>query len=1267
MSLQNLNDKQQLIQDDEQMQKEEQNQQFNQKIVNIDQGREGIDYENIYNPKIEEGNQEQAEIEINLEEEQDDKQYPFMCLSEVVKMTRNIKKNKKIVFDVTDTIYKVIKNQGSVTMGWTTITSPPQNREEWNICWYDTYISEEVLRRMLPYQKINHFPGSHNLGKKNYLAANLTRMRKVLENEYSFFPKTWTLPLQFEDFKRYNENIKTKKPYYIVKPESSCQGRGIYLTKKVENFSYNDHCVIQEYIKNPFLIDGLKFDFRIYVLIKNINPLKIFMYPEGLARFATVKYQKPNKKNCQNFTMHLTNYAVNKKNPNFIFNENDQNDDVGHKRSFSSVLKQLHNMGKDIPKLYMEIRQLIVKTVISVQPQLSHIYRSSQPKEYQNEMCFEVLGFDVMIDKELKPWLLEVNHSASFHCDSPLDFSIKKNVILDTLNILNVSSKEKKKYLDIKSQAQFAYRKKDQKASAETENNKVDQEKIIKYENKHKGAFIRIYPAEDDPADYDKLLKTASNLWNETVSPKKVNPAVAAQNNHNSQSSSSTQKNGDPKNTKSTPFKKPVSQDSHSVLNSTQVSQAKSEQKTKAPNSTKKNLSQVFDDQRDKTQESFLNFLPNLSNKGTENQNTGGTTLRQKQGATFLENNPISIIPSLSQVYLRNDANKQVESQMIMNNFDDENCQLSNEKDQQEDILSNIVGKKRSMTQIESHAKMTQDSSKQYLIHNQSFQYPLTQQHSSNKLNQSPHLQDQYKASVLGNIVGKGLIYQDNPNLVQIPQQQNQINQNNNNLNPTVQYSRNNHFNQKNLDNFNEDAIQLKHSKFNNFNLDQIQNSALQYNPFLAMQQPQSLENQRKLNIVNLGMSSPEQIINESWYSQTQKPAYLRNSTRKPYKAQLKPLSQDLQNMMQRENRSNNGNKLSNIANDSVIQAGTQPKYLGGRKNNIAANIIQKYPHYSHQQNLESQKQVDYTAAEQIIQRTKNNSMPSKNYRQELHQPSFLTNQNINNNNNNIIVSPFQINIQNNQQSNNQINNNTIFSNINSNNNNNNNNVNINTLNTQISFNYNNNNSNNISNYSNGKNIIQQEVQMSYSKRRILKKSIDRKHVKDMIMNESIAGNYKADQFSKHSIKPDQVMIPSYTQIRNKTTDSIDNFTNQNNYSYNIESQTIGGLNHSNQNQTAQIISQNNTPILQAISPQGKNIDQQNIMALKNQEQPLIITSNMNSYQGNLQNKNTSNNFNNILLYGNAQQINSNNLNDNKIYQKNQFIVQQNKLLQIKK
>lgn len=89
---------------------------------------------------------------------------------------------------------------------------------------------------------------------------------------------------------------------------------------------------------NPYLIDELKFDLRIYVLLKSVSPLKIFIYKEGLARFATSKYEKPSKFNIQDFMMHLTNYAVNKKSPNFIFNEKEKDDDIGHKRSLTSVL-----------------------------------------------------------------------------------------------------------------------------------------------------------------------------------------------------------------------------------------------------------------------------------------------------------------------------------------------------------------------------------------------------------------------------------------------------------------------------------------------------------------------------------------------------------------------------------------------------------------------------------------------------------------------------------------------------------------------------------------------------------------------------------------------------------------------------------------------------------------------------------------------------------------------------------------------------------------
>ena len=71
--------------------------------------------------------------------------------------------------------------------------------------------------------------------------------------------------------------------------------------------------MVSEYIKNPLLINDLKFDLRIYVAITSVNPLRIYVFEEGLARFATEKYNGGNQ-DTTNMFIHLTNYSINKKN-----------------------------------------------------------------------------------------------------------------------------------------------------------------------------------------------------------------------------------------------------------------------------------------------------------------------------------------------------------------------------------------------------------------------------------------------------------------------------------------------------------------------------------------------------------------------------------------------------------------------------------------------------------------------------------------------------------------------------------------------------------------------------------------------------------------------------------------------------------------------------------------------------------------------------------------------------------------------------------------
>lgn len=76
---------------------------------------------------------------------------------------------------------------------------------------------------------------------------------------------------------------------------------------------------MSQYVSNPHLIDGFKYDLRIYALVTCFDPLKIYLFKEGLVRFATQKYTN-SQKNVHKQYIHLTNYSVNKKNDDYIKN-----------------------------------------------------------------------------------------------------------------------------------------------------------------------------------------------------------------------------------------------------------------------------------------------------------------------------------------------------------------------------------------------------------------------------------------------------------------------------------------------------------------------------------------------------------------------------------------------------------------------------------------------------------------------------------------------------------------------------------------------------------------------------------------------------------------------------------------------------------------------------------------------------------------------------------------------------------------------------------
>jgi tubulin polyglutamylase TTLL6/13 len=344
-----------------------------------------------------------------------------------------------VILNVGSTEYSIIKKVAKESLNW---KLSENDSSSWDVTWTDTAVPCEKLSKMKPYQKINHFPGMHGICKKHYLAWNLNKMQKNFPSDYNFYPKTFVLPGDYSILKQYADKSRT----FIVKPEASSQGQGIYLVKSIEDINLSERLVVQEYLANPYLIDGLKFDLRVYVLVKSCNPLLVYMHEDGLTRLATEKYDEPVKDNFGKSCMHLTNYAINKNNVKFVFNKDENEDSVGHKRSLASTFKLLQDKGEDVEKLKRGIEDIVCKTLCCVQPALSFYYKNCRPNDVGDSMCFELLGFDIILDCNLKPWLLEVNHSPSFTTDSPLDVKIKHRVIKETLEMMNVTSSSRLSY-----------------------------------------------------------------------------------------------------------------------------------------------------------------------------------------------------------------------------------------------------------------------------------------------------------------------------------------------------------------------------------------------------------------------------------------------------------------------------------------------------------------------------------------------------------------------------------------------------------------------------------------------------------------------------------------------------------------------------------------------------------------------------------------------------------------------------------------------------
>ncbi|GBG25125.1 Tubulin polyglutamylase TTLL5 [Hondaea fermentalgiana] len=341
--------------------------------------------------------------------------------------------------------------------------------QDWHVYWANVgtvkqLFSPDCVYRLRDGQLINHFPNHYELTRKDLLVKNIKRYRKellALQQQQqqqrprssapagpqrgthwqtvadadvnpgalahvpcNFLPPTYVLPVDYslflEEFRRNPNSV------WIMKPTSKARGVGIFLVTKLHQIKKwaskgngQDVYVISKYIERPLLIGGRKFDLRMYVLVTSYRPLKAFLYQDGFARFCNEKYSG-SAADRDNHYMHLTNVAVQKHNE-------DYNENHGGKWSLANLRLYLQAMyGADATaRLFEELESVILVSIKAVQNVIMN-----------ERHCFECYGYDLLIDENLKVWLIEVNASPALTATTKSDRSLKHSLVHNIFNIL---------------------------------------------------------------------------------------------------------------------------------------------------------------------------------------------------------------------------------------------------------------------------------------------------------------------------------------------------------------------------------------------------------------------------------------------------------------------------------------------------------------------------------------------------------------------------------------------------------------------------------------------------------------------------------------------------------------------------------------------------------------------------------------------------------------------------------------------------------------
>ena len=290
------------------------------------------------------------------------------------------------------------------------------------------------------YQKINRFYNYNEYVSKSLLYINYKPFHDKFPDDYNYMLETYSYPKEkqeiIEKFSKYS--LKNDNDVWMIKPTMGSLGLKISILTNYSDIKLKNY-LITKYLYNPHLIKGYKYDLRFHGLVSTIKPLKLYLYNEGLVRLASEKYNF-SVSDPHNKYSFLTNLFINKKNQKkFIYPKNMKNMEDSNLWNLDTFQKYCARNNINYEKLYSEVGDIFIKMMITVREKIiDNIEKTNM--QYSN--FYHLIGFDIILDENLKPYLLETNRRCGFRNDNDAEKYYTYNIIADTLNIIGLRPKD---------------------------------------------------------------------------------------------------------------------------------------------------------------------------------------------------------------------------------------------------------------------------------------------------------------------------------------------------------------------------------------------------------------------------------------------------------------------------------------------------------------------------------------------------------------------------------------------------------------------------------------------------------------------------------------------------------------------------------------------------------------------------------------------------------------------------------------------------------